>query len=83
MNDNDVVADHLRAALRAADADKPFLAYLIQMALIETISAADDLQHTDSANRSDEESPHYKSASEFLSRLPQSQHRARLKTSFL
>lgn len=83
MNDNDIVADHLRAALLAADTGKPFLVYLIQMALIETKSAADDLQHTDSDNRLDGEIPRYTSASGFLSRMPQSHHRARMKTSFL
>ncbi|MFK0207712.1 hypothetical protein [Agrobacterium sp. NPDC090283] len=83
MSNEDIVADHLKAALLATNTDKPFLAYLIQMALIETRGAWKDLQLPDSVDQPVDEIQHYDSASEFLSRLPLSQHRARMKTSFL
>ncbi|BCH62172.1 hypothetical protein RvVAR0630_pl03140 (plasmid) [Agrobacterium vitis] len=39
MSNNRMVVDHLKAALLATNADKTFLAYLIQMALIECATA--------------------------------------------
>ncbi|NSZ66984.1 hypothetical protein G6L16_023445 [Agrobacterium tumefaciens] len=83
MKNESIVVDHLKVALLATTAERPLLAYLIQMALIESESAPEDLQFRDDVDERDEETPHYSSASEFLARLPQSQRRARIKTSFL
>lgn len=83
MSNDEIVADHLKAALLAASADKPFLAYLIQMALIESKSTPEELQFRDVAEEQEQETPDYEGASNFLSRLPSSQQRMRNRNTFI
>ncbi|MGV1894797.1 hypothetical protein [Agrobacterium vitis] len=70
MNSNRMVLDHLKAALVAAGPGRPFLTYLIQMALMECCAVAQTFHLHASRADSDSEHSDVNETSGLLSQLP-------------
>lgn len=71
MNNNRMVVDHLKAALLTTSEKRPFLAYLIQMTLVECATGPQAFGfNTNLPNKRDEEHSDACEALEILSQLP-------------
>ena len=81
MSDKTIVSEHLKAALLATSADRPHLAHLIRMALIESESIPENLPVNNQASVMDDYIDPFGSTAEFLSRPLQ--YRSRNRSSFL
>jgi len=78
MSDTKIVSDHLNAALLATKSDRPFLAYLIQMALIEAKTVPEQVHQKNEVNELKDYLFPYGSTEEFLSKPLQFRARSRV-----